>query len=29
MTADIKDGFFHVPVDREHKDYLGFSYKGS
>ena len=28
VTADIKDGFFHVPVAREHRDYLGFSYKG-
>ena len=27
MTADIKDEFFHVPVAREHRDYLGFSYK--
>ena len=28
MTADIKDGFFHVPVASEHRDYFGFSYKG-
>lgn len=28
MTADIKDGFLHVLVAREHRDYLEFSYKG-
>ena len=27
VTADLKDGFFHVPVAREHRDYLGFCYK--
>ena len=28
VAADIKDGFFHVPIAKEHRDYLGFCYKG-
>ena len=28
VTADIKDGFFHVPIAKEDRDYLGFYYKG-
>ncbi|XP_045210922.2 uncharacterized protein LOC123562346 [Mercenaria mercenaria] len=26
VTADLKDGFFHVPVHVDHQDYLGFQF---
>ncbi|XP_053378396.1 uncharacterized protein LOC128548064 [Mercenaria mercenaria] len=28
VTADLKDGFFHVRIHESHQDYLGFSYEG-
>ena len=27
VTADLKNGFFHVPVHVEHRDYLGFKFE--
>lgn len=29
VTTDIKDGFFHIPVHRDYKQYLGFYWKGA
>ena len=28
VTIDLKDGFFHIPVNKEDQEYLGFSFKG-
>jgi hypothetical protein len=28
-TVDLKDGFLHVPINKEYRDLLGFAWKGS
>lgn len=29
VTADLKDGFFHVPVHPDHQELLGFQFRGN
>ena len=29
VTLDIKNGFYHIPVKRDHWEYLGFQFEGS